>query len=96
MVLCEHYFDPESGQTQPGLNFIPNSCVIPHHDSGGRRWASRLTEMLPGVVLIGIDEQTGLVNDAPGGAWSVHGKGCATLYRKNGPEVFNPGQIFSL
>ena len=96
MVLCEHYFDPEAGQTRPGLNFIPNACVIPHHDSVGRRWAPRLAALLPDVLLIGIDEQTGMVDDAPDGAWSVHGKGSVTLYRNNSPQVFLPGQLFSL
>jgi len=96
MVLCEHYFDPESGLTRLGLNFIPNACVIPHHDSVGRRWAPRLAALLPDVLLIGIDEQTGLVDDGPDGAWSVHGKGSVTLYRKNGTAIYPPGQIFSL
>jgi cyanophycinase len=96
MVLCQHYFDPEAGQTRAGLNFIPNACVIPHHDQFGRRWAPRLADLLPGVLLIGIDEQTGMVDDAPDGGWSVHGKGSVTLYRQNGPQVVQPGQIFSL
>ncbi len=79
-----------------GLNFIANACVIPHHNTFGRRWAPELAQRLPGVTLVGIDEQTGMVDDGPEGQWSVHGKGVVTLYRNGSPDVYHPGETFAL
>jgi len=96
MVLCEHYYDPDSQRTFPGLGLIPNACVLPHHDTFGKRWAKPLRAMLPGVTLIGIDGQTGMLNDAPDGQWQVYGAGAVTLYRQGSPAVFSAGQTFAL
>jgi cyanophycinase len=67
MVLCQHYYDPYEGKLLNGLNLIPNACVLPHHNRYGKGWAAQLTERLPDSVLIGIDEQTGMIsnNGAP-------------------------------
>jgi cyanophycinase len=92
MVLCEHFYDPETGIIVPGLNYIPGTCIIPHHNTFGRRWVSRLAEMLPDDLLIGIDEQTGLLDDMPNGSWSVYGGGTVTLYRKSVPTVYHRGE----
>ncbi|HEX7394877.1 MAG TPA: Type 1 glutamine amidotransferase-like domain-containing protein [Anaerolineaceae bacterium] len=93
MVLCEHFYDPETGSISQGLNFIPGACIIPHHNTFGRRWALRLAELLPEDILIGIDEQTGLLNDGPEGGWNVYGKGVVTLYRQGEAAVFHPGEL---
>ena len=63
----------------------------------GQRWAARLTTLLPGVVLIGIDEHTGLIDDGPGSrltSWRVYGQGNVTIYRQGQPLVYGPGQQF--
>jgi len=96
MVLCEHYFDPNSGKVLPGLNLLPGMCVLPHHDTFGKGWAPRLTRLLPATLLIGIDEETGLLNDGPEGQWTVYGKGDATVYEPDGQAVFHHGQRFVL
>jgi cyanophycinase len=96
MVLCEHYFDPSSGKVLPGLNLLPGVCVLPHHDTFGKGWAPRLTRLLPGALLIGIDEETGLLNDGPAGQWTVYGKGAVTLYEQNSRAGFHHGQSFAL
>jgi cyanophycinase len=96
MVLCEHYFDPNSGKVLPGLNLLPGVCVLPHHDTFGKGWAPRLTSLLPGTLLIGIDEETGLLNEGPEGQWTVYGKGAVTLYEPDGQDVFHHGQQFVL
>jgi cyanophycinase len=80
MVLCAHYFDPQAGRILVGLNLVPNACVIPHYNTFGKGWASRLVREIPADVLIGIDEQTGLINDGPQGAWQVYGKGAVNIY----------------
>ena len=96
MVLCEHYFDPYEGKIFRGLNLIPNACVIPHHKAGTHRWANDLLRQLPGVTLIGIAEQTGLVDDGNLSAWAVSGRGEVTVYRGESVQRHGRGETFSL
>ena len=42
MVMCEFYYDQNLGQVVDGLNLVPNSIVLPHHNTFGKSWASRL------------------------------------------------------
>ncbi len=95
MVMCGHYYDPYEQKLLPGLNLIPNACVLPHHNNFGRRWAGQLRQMLPGATLIGIDEGTGLVSE-PGGGWRVHGGGEVTLYRGESTVGYGRGEAFQL
>jgi cyanophycinase len=95
MVLCEHLYDPERGQLIAGLNSIPGACVLPHHNGFGRFWAPRLSQWLPAALLIGIDEQTGILGE-PSGAWTIHGAGSVTLYRGGASQVYSPGASFYL
>ncbi len=92
MVLCEHYFDQGSGQALPGLNFLQGCCVLPHHNRFGKNWAPRLSRLLPGASLIGVDEETGLLNDGPAGEWTVYGKGVVTVYKPESQTVFGHGE----
>src|SRR5215213_9374458 len=32
MVMCESYYDPGAGRIHEGLNTVPNSIVLPHHN----------------------------------------------------------------
>jgi cyanophycinase len=91
MVLCEHYFDPASGQVLPGLNLLPGPCLLPHHDTFGKTWAAFVARLLPRALLIGIDEETGLLNDGPAGGWMVYGQGAVTVYEPGGQTVFRHG-----
>ena len=92
MVLCEHYFDPVSGSVQPGLNLLAGCCVLPHHNRFGKNWAPALERMLPGAQRLGIDEETGLLNDGPAGEWTVYGKGVVTVYEPESRAVFHHGE----
>jgi len=96
MVMCEFYYDPSSGQVEAGLNLIPNALVLPHHDTFGKRWAIRLLEQIPDVTLIGIDEQTGMIDDGDKHSWNVYGRGHLTLYRNGQVETHKAGKTFSL
>ena len=95
MVLCEHYYDPYEKKLLSGLNLIPNSCVLPHHNNFGKAWARQLERLLPNAILIGIDEQTGMLNEADG-TWQVHGAGSVTLYHAGKISVYTRGETFSL
>lgn len=93
MVLCEHYYDPYEHKVLEGLNLISNACVLPHHNNAGRSWADMLSQQLPGSLLIGIDEATGMLQEA--GAWTVYGGGVVTLYEPgiaaHTPKIYKPG-----
>jgi cyanophycinase len=96
MVLCERYYDPETSQVVEGLDLAPNACVLPHHDTFGKRWAPRLGELLPTSVLLGIDERTGMLDDGDGGQWRVYGQGAVTLYRAGHATTYREGESFTL
>jgi cyanophycinase len=92
MVMCEFYYDHEQGQVVEGLNLVPNAIVLPHYDTFGKSWASRLLEISQ-VTLIGIDEATGMIGD---GTWTVYGAGNVTLYRNQQVEIHPSGKSFSV
>lgn len=96
MVMCAHYYDPQGRRVVSGLGLVANACVLPHHNTFGKGWAPRLRELLPESVLIGIDEQTGMIDDGVGGAWRVYGAGAVTLYRGEQTLVYQPGAAFAL
>lgn len=97
MVMCQYYYDPGKRQVVEGLNFVLNSCVLPHHNTFGKGWARQLSELLPNAVLLGIDERTGMLDDGPAGrklGWHVYGQGDVTVYRNGTPTVYYSGQEF--
>ena len=96
MVLCENYFDPESGRIMSGLKLIGGLCVLPHHETFGKNWKDLLRRLLPDFVLLGIDEQTGLVCDVSQGIARVLGKGEITIYSDASTERIGPGQELDL
>lgn len=96
MILCEHYYDPYEKTIFRGLELIPEACILPHHDTFGKSWVPGLAQHLPGVVLIGIDEETGMLNDGPTGQWRVYGAGRVTLYKNNRKTYFASGRRFDL
>lgn len=94
MVMCEFYYDPGRGQMVEGLSLVPDSLVLPHHNTFGKSWATRLLEISQ-VTLIGIDEGTGMLGDG-GGTWTVYGGGDVTLYRNHQVEIQSSGSSFSV
>jgi cyanophycinase len=96
MVMCEFYYDPSGKRVHEGLNLVPNSFILPHHNTFGKSWAPSLLKKHPNVTLIGIDEQTGMINDGENGSWTVHGRGSVTLYRENQVESHQTGRYFSV
>ncbi len=95
MVMCELYYDPGQGRVHPGLDLVSNSLVLPHHNTFGKNWAARLTTQLPNGILIGIDEQTGMINDGVD-QWTVYGRGAVTLYKDSKIETIRTGSTFPL
>ena len=96
MVLCEHYYHHRAGEVVKGLNLVAGACVLPHHNTFGKGWASEISRLLPKAILVGIDEETGMLNDGPQGRWQVYGKGAVTIYRENQTARYGPGDTFTL
>jgi cyanophycinase len=96
MVLCEVYYDPPEARVRAGLGLLPGICILPHYDTFGRTWVSTLRCAAAGVLLVGIDEETGMVNDGPGGRWTVYGKGMVTLHGPDGEAMYRSGEQFAL
>lgn len=95
MVLCELYYDPDEGKTAPGLNLLPGVCVLPHHNTFGQSWATRLAETLAGITLLGIDEQTGLISETDR-SWTVLGGGEVTIYQAGEKQIYQHGERLNL
>lgn len=96
MVMCQFYYDPSSGRVVDGLNLIPNSLVLPHHDTFGKNWAPRLLKQIPQVTLVGIDEQTGMIDDGNARTWIVYGRGSVTLYQNDEVTIYSSRAPFSV
>lgn len=96
MVLCDNYYSPVKGEIRNGLGLLPGTLTLPHHDTFGRAWVDPIQKMRPDLMLIGIDEQTGILNDGPGNKWSVHGRGGVTIYTPNSRCGHPAGSCFAL
>jgi cyanophycinase len=96
MILCQHYYNPETKAIEDGLNLIPGACIIPHYNNFGKGWGSHLAGLLSDDLLIGIDEQTGMIDDGRHGEWNLYGKGLITLYKNGKTITYHPGETFSL
>lgn len=97
MVMCQYYYDPAHRRMVDGLGLVPNTCVLPHHNTFGKGWAAQMSRLLPNVVLLGIDERTGMLDDGQAGkkiGWHVYGQGAVTLYRNGKPAVYHTGESF--
>lgn len=94
MILCEHYYDPYEKKVLRGLNVLSNACVLPHYNRFGQDWVDHLLRSLPKVMLIGIDEQTGMVRDGRD-EWQVYGAGGVVLHRDGSTIRYERGGRFS-
>src|SRR5260370_30969179 len=91
MVLCQYYYDPGKTQVVEGLWLVPNTCVLPHHNTFGQGSSMQMAANLPNAVLLGIDEQTGMFDDGDGGSktgWRVYGHAPVTLYPNRHPPAY--------
>lgn len=92
MVMCEYYYDHRQARVVPGLNLVPDTIVLPHYNTFGKSWASRLLEISQ-MALLGIDEETGVIDNGAR-TWTVYGAGNITLYRNGVMESFPSGSSF--
>lgn len=96
MVMCQYYYDPGGKRVHEGLNLLANSLILPHHNTFGKSWAPQLLKKYPKTILIGIDEQTGMINDGENNSWNIHGRGAVTLYQNEKVTTHQAGNTFSV
>jgi cyanophycinase len=96
MALCDHLFDPYEDRIAPGLGRLAGYCILPHHNVFGHRWVPKLQKDLPLATLVGIDEQTAMIDDGPDGQWTVYGPGRVTLYLNGRKSQYSSGERFTL
>ena len=94
MVLAQHFYDPRQDQVVVGLGLLPNLCIIPHFAKFSKSWSGRLKSLLPDATILGIDEETGIINDVEDKSWTVYGKGNVYLIGQ-GISEFSPGETIS-
>jgi len=84
MALCAHSLVRQSfpGHTErravPGLAVVPDSALLPHHNTFGSQWFTSARAALPDAVLIGVDERTCALWRS--GTWHCVGAGGVTVY----------------
>lgn len=96
MVLCAYYFDPASNSVLEGLKIIDGVCIMPHYNTFGKKWLERLSRRLPDIVLLGIDEETGVVCGVSNEKARVLGKGQVTIHCNDAIHRFESRQEFDL
>ena len=79
-----------------GLKLVPNSLVLPHHNTFGKNWAPKLLKDKPDITLLGIDEQTGMIDEGNIRAWTVYGAGSVTHYQDGRILTCSVGTSFAL
>src|SRR5256714_6144642 len=91
MVLGGELFDfPQLWRTIPALGLAPGIIVIPHFDEIPAAFTSTMTLTKRKLTLVGIDGSTALVRSD--GAWSVYGRGGATVFNGNHKRCFASGE----
>jgi cyanophycinase len=95
MVLGGQMWAPGQGWRE-GLGALPGLAILPHHATLSARWdAAKMRQVLPDdVILVGIDESTGLAGHA--NEWRVMGAGEASVYRGPGVEAHTAGGRLAL
>ena len=80
---------------RPGLGFVPGATVVPHYDAWPEPLSALIALQSPrGSVVLGIDEDTGVVG--VDGAWQVSGRSRVTVWRGRHRERYRAGDSFRL
>lgn len=78
-----------------GLGVVDRATVFPHYDRIPEPMAAIMAFQAPrGTIVLGIDEETGLVGRD--GAWQVHGRSRVTVWQGRRRERHRAGDVFRL
>jgi cyanophycinase len=91
--------DTRTGANRPGLAVVPELVVLPHFDQI-EKWRPgivdrSLTDLAPGQILVGIDEETALIRSEDG--WRVDGRQNVWVVEADGRRRPHPaGAVLAL
>ena len=101
MALAGHAFSfrawmaPWPLRWRVGLGIVAGATVLPHYDAWPEPFAALVALQAPrGSIMIGIDEDTGIVGHD--GAWQVRGRSRVTVWRGRHRERYRAGDTFRL
>ena len=101
MALAGHSFSfrirllPWLLRWRPGLGFVPGASVVPHYDAWPEPMSALIALQSPrGSVVLGIDEDTGIVGSD--GSWQVRGRSRVTVWRGRHRERYKAGDTFRI
>jgi cyanophycinase len=96
MVLCESMqIPPGQGNIVPGLNLVPNLCVLPHYELLSDNFVSELnyknmkSHISRNTTVLGLDSRTALFIDGKG--TNVLGSGCVTVIDGKNSSTYSDG-----
>jgi cyanophycinase len=94
MALAQHFYNTDNHKIEKGLNFVPDTVVIPYFSTNGRKWYKIIQPQMSNTYIIGLDEKTGMFGF--GNDWQVCGRSWITVYKNDKPRKFVKGQPFKL
>jgi len=78
-----------------GLSLVVGVAVLPHYDAWPEPLSALVALQAPrGIVVLGIDEETAVVER--NGAWQVHGSGRVTVWHGRHRERYRKGDAFRI
>jgi cyanophycinase-like exopeptidase len=95
MAMCSHTLIratwPNRFNRRPAdaLGLVPDTAVLPHFDTFGRRWVESAQRELPDVTLLGIDERSAAMWSD--GEWKATGPGTVTVIKGSITARFSSG-----
>ena len=81
-------------EIKKGYGILKDTILIPHHNTFGHSWPSVYFDTISDIRCIGVDEQTGMINQDGNRRWTVYGRGKVTLYFKSSVVTYDAGQTF--
>lgn len=95
MMMGSVTASPRSSQLMDGLGLFRRLCVIPHFDRMGAGLTDNVLDAVPvGTVVVGVDEDTGLVHD--GAAWTVRGQQSVWVFESGDRTNYGAGETVPL
>ena len=74
---------------------MPGASVVPHYDAWPEPLSALIALQSPrGSVVLGIDEETGIVGND--GSWHVRGRSRVTVWRGRHRERYRAGDSFRI
>jgi cyanophycinase len=72
------------------LGVVPDTALLPHFDTFGRRWIESAQLALPGTTLLGVDERSAAV--WKDNEWRAMGPGVVTVIKGKKVQTFASGK----